>query len=130
MKTFFTRVFVVLGVLFLCIICAGVYLWFADPYELRPLIERYASSDTKVGDTSLQKSITGDESPSDKHPALTTEQERALESIGVDPATLPTSLTKEQVLCAKSILGEARSQEIQKGAVPTTKELFSIRSCL
>ncbi len=120
MKKFLTYFFVTLGVLFFIIICAGAYIWFADPFEIRPFISVMMGRETTgVIEASLV----------DKNPALSPAQESALEKIGIDPATLPTSITPEMEDCFVSKLGESRVSEIKAGDSPTPTEIFVTRSC-
>ena len=39
MRRFFSFFFHTLGVIFFLLICAGAYLWFADPFGMRPLLD-------------------------------------------------------------------------------------------
>lgn len=110
-----------LGVLFLLQIAVLAYLWYADPLELRPvilqLVGRTAHTEER-GDTA------------DAHPLLDAEQESALQALGVDPATLPRTLSPELVACFRRTLGDARVDAIQGGERPTAADLFDARSCL
>ncbi len=120
MKKFLTYFFVTLGVVFFIIICAGAYIWFADPFEIRPFISVMTGKDA---------SEFIETSSVDKNPALSPAQESALEKIGIDPATLPTSITSEMENCFVSKLGESRVSEIKTGDSPTPTEIFTTRSC-
>jgi hypothetical protein len=118
MKKFLTYFFVTLGVIFFILMCAGAYLWFADPYGVRPLIDALRGAET---------SITP--SPTDKNPALSPVQEAALEQVGIDPAAVPTTITPAQEACATEILGAARTAEIKAGDAPTLTEIAQARQC-
>lgn len=134
MKKFFTYFFCSLGVIFFILMCAAAYLWFVDPYHVRPLISAFTSpslnSQAVEKETPGTPASTGTDTAPDAHPALSAEQEQALEKIGVDPATLPTTLTPEMRVCFVGILGEARVGEIQAGATPSPAEFFKARECL
>jgi hypothetical protein len=142
MKTFLTRFFVTLGVLFFLLLCAGAYLWFADPFELRPLVSMLmtpaASHSTPSADSNAASaetpSATDSTSPSavqaEAKSSLSPEQVSALEKIGIDPATLPTTITPAQEACFTEKLGAPRVAEIKAGATPSAAEFFTARSCL
>jgi hypothetical protein len=126
MKTFFTRFFVIMGVIFFMLLCAGAYLWFADPFGIQPLVRMVMTpkGETQAAPAGVQNNLV------DKNPALSLTQEKALETIGVDPAALPTTITKTQKACFVQVLGSARVAEIEAGSTPTASEFFSARSCL
>jgi hypothetical protein len=124
MKKFFTYFFVTLGVIFFILICAAVYVWFADPFGIRPIVEMMTED---RADNSAQRDTF--ESEVDKNPALSPEHEKALETIGIDPAKLPTTITPEMEVCFTEKLGATRVLEIKGGAEPTPSEVFSARSC-
>lgn len=121
MKKIVTIFFVTLGVIFFCIILLGVYFFVFDPFELKPLFHGAPAQHTETS--------SADEM-SDAHPALNESQERALESVGVDPASLPTSITPEQEVCFEAVLGTERVEEIKAGAMPTATEFFRARDCI
>lgn len=124
MKKLFTYFFVTLGVIFFILLCATAYVWFADPFGIRPLVEMITEG---RADNGVQKTVSGSEV--DKNPALSPEQEKALETIGIDPAKLPTTLTPEMEVCFTEKLGAARVLEIKGGSEPSPAEVFSARSC-
>lgn len=125
MKKILTYFFVALGIIFFVILIGLSYLWFADPFEIRPLIK---SLTQEIPATQSQES-TQETVRADKHPALTEEQEQALETIGIDPSALPTTITPEMETCFTAVLGEERVQEIRDGASPTPVEAFKTREC-
>lgn len=121
MKKFLTIFFVVLGVIFFVLMLIAVYFYITDPLNLKPLLfDREAAPDitTEEGETL------------DKHPLLNESQEQILETIGVDPAALPTEITPAQEACFIEVLGSARVQEIKAGDTPTGAEFFTARACL
>ena len=134
MKKFFTIFFVTLGVIFSIVLLVLGYLWFADPFEIKPLlgisdmedasvIEESSSSATET-ESSAQEEVTT------KNPNLTPAQENALELIGVDPTAIPDSISPEQLSCFVRVLGQARVTEIQSGAAPSAIEIFKAKECL
>lgn len=108
MKKFLTIFFVILGVIFFILILVGGYLYMA-------LIER------------VQRPVPPEV---EKKIMINTSQEKALQSIGIDPATIPSKITPEQEVCGIKILGETRAGEIKAGSAPTASEMFSLKGCM
>lgn len=127
-KRFFSFLFYTLGVIFFLILCAGAYLWYADPFEIRPLLEGLKGDVTTV--TATVTSEVTEKAIEDKHPALSATQERALEVVGIDPAKVPTTITPEQEACFTETLGAERVAEIKAGASPSATEIFKARECV
>jgi len=132
MKKFFTIFFVTLGIIFFLIICAGVYLYVADPFEIRPLIDglRMTSEQTEQTTETTDTPEQTATNTTDKNPLLSASQEQALEKVGIDPAALPTEISPEMEACAYQKLGEKRAEELKNGAAPTINDYFAARSCL
>ncbi|MEX2010515.1 MAG: hypothetical protein WD874_01795 [Parcubacteria group bacterium] len=78
--------------------------------------------------TSTQSTTTS-VSTGDKNPLLTPSQEDMLENAGIDPASLPQTLTPEMIACAREKLGTERTDEIINGATPTMADYYKARSC-
>lgn len=114
MKTFFTYFFVTLGVIFFVLLLVASYVYFADPFGF------FSSAS--------YKSAAGDEQV-DRNPALNASQEKAVESFGIDPASLPSSITPAQEACAREKLGDQRVEEIKGGDAPTPTDYYKARSC-
>jgi len=115
-------VFVTLGVIFFLIIIAGVYFYATDPLDLKPLF--------LGNDTTQSATATPTAHSTSTNPLLNESQAQALESFGIDPAQVPSTITPEQEACFIEILGEARVEEIKAGASPTATEFFRARGCL
>ncbi|MFA6522347.1 MAG: hypothetical protein WCT24_02010 [Patescibacteria group bacterium] len=73
---------------------------------------------------------TGDGSNAGTPSWLTDTQAAMLTSWGIDPASLPSSITEAQINCAMDAVGEARVQEIISGGQPTVSEIYNAISCL
>ena len=120
--------FVFLGIIFLILIIGFAYIWIADPFNLKPLIP------SGVSPLSVIKTVTGNSEVEidnvDKNPLLTEEQEAQLESLGIDPAELPTEITPEMEDCFTQKLGEERTKEIVDGDSPTAIDFFKASSCV
>jgi len=121
MKKFLQIFFITLGVIFFILLAAGVYLYVADPYGIKPIIK------SLTGQSASTAKETG--STTDKNPLLSPTQEQALEKAGIDPAALPTSITPAMASCFFAKLGTTRANEIKSGAQPTAGEYFTARSC-
>ena len=119
MKKILNVFFVILGVIFFVIILIGLYLFVVDPYNIKPIL---FGSDVAVTENSSPQV--------DKNPVLNESQEKALETFGIDPATVPASITPEQEACFVEILGQVRVDEIKAGGTPTATEFFKARGCL
>jgi len=130
MMKFLQIFFTTLGVVFFLIIIGGAYLYIADPFEIKPLIKILTSKPaTEVSDTKT----SGTKSPAetiDKNPLLNTQQEKAVESLGLDPAALPSEITPAMEQCFYENLGAERANEIKAGAEPTAADYFKARTCL
>ena len=122
MKKILNIFFVTLGVIFFLLILLSIYLYVADPFNLKPLFNSLTGTEQVETDDAV--------GGQDKHPALSSEQEEALETVGVDPASLPTEITSEQEVCFEAVLGVERMAEIKAGATPTASEYFAARGCL
>jgi len=118
--------FCTLGVIFFFILCGVAYFWITDPFNVRPVIMEVISQGglQNVGDVFQDAGVT-----LDQNPALTTTQEAALRTIGIDPATVPSTITPEMKECFADILGLARVNEIINGAQPTAVEVIKTKEC-
>ncbi len=81
---------------------------------------------TKTGSSETSSTTTTE----DKNSILSPTQEKALETIGVDPSEIPSSFTPEQLTCFEEILGKTRIEEIKTGDTPTATEFFKAKSCI
>ena len=112
-----TKIFVVLGVIFavfLVLIIGGfIALVVMKPYGLDVLAPFKEN-----------KAVPYD------HPLLSSQQEKTLQNLGIDPAVLPTSITSAQTQCAMTALGQKRANEILAGATPTITEILTLKKCL
>lgn len=134
MKKFFTIFFVTLGVIFVLVIMAGTYFFIIDPLNLKPLFFGNTTQKTiniqETSDTNEETTIQTNLGQADKNTALSDAQEKALETLGIDPAKVPTSITPEQEVCFTSILGAERVAQIKAGDIPTATEYFKAKSCI
>lgn len=124
MKKFLNIFFVTLGVVFFLLLIAGTLFIVIDPYGIRPLL----SETTKLDDNTATDKRPA--STTDSNPLLNEAQEKALKSIGVDPAKIPTQITTEQEACFEEKLGQQRVSEIKGGDAPTITDYLKAKSCL
>ncbi len=119
--------FITLGVIFFVLILMGLYIWFTDPFNIKPLLSSGVTiesvANTISGDTIKVDNI-------DKNPLLTEDQEATLETLGIDPADLPTEITPELTTCLTSKVGKTRANEIIQGSEPTTSDILKASACL
>lgn len=130
---FIFRFFVVLGVIFFCLLVALGYFIVADPYNLRPLFSSVYES-SKMNDESdasvpSNKQTTDGESSGNAQ-NVSDGQAQALEAMGMDASSVPTQFTPEQIECFVGVLGQARVDAIVAGATPTPTEFFQGKECI
>jgi len=129
MKTFFKilRVFfVILGIIFFLIIVTGFYLYQSDFYGVKTILN-YEQKESFSKNSNLNNNSNEVENTNS---ALSAQQEVQLESIGVDPASIPSEISPEMEDCFIEKIGEKRVTEIQAGAQPTPLELIKASPCL
>jgi hypothetical protein len=138
-KNFFTNFFMVLGILFVIILILLTVLFIADPYNLKPMF--FGTSGTAQTTAKPVAPVTTDTttaSTSDTPVPVTTDttftlsaaQKQALVGLGIDPNSVPETVTAEQALCFEGKLGAPRVAEIRAGSVPSTFELIKVKSCV
>ena len=122
--------FVGLGVIFFAILLLTSYIFIADPFNLRPLWEMMRASEMPaLPGTTTDATESAVPAPA-ANPTLSPAQTQALEAVGLDPASVPSSITPEQEACFVAALGAARVAEIKAGDTPTPQEFFAARHCL
>ena len=149
MKKFFKILFIILGVIFLLLLIAAAYLYFwlrsmgtgpIPEFQLEvpgQVEESAAPSEMGDEDSAFEADLemqyeepAADEYSSGAHPLLNDSQEKALKTVGIDPATLPTELTPAQEQCFVDKLGTARVMEIVNGATPTPVDFLKAKGCI
>lgn len=124
MKKFFKIFFITLGVIFLLIILAGLYFYITDPLGLR------STGSLTLPMPANQEQTTEEGVVLDKNPALTESQEKMLETVGIDPAAVPSSITPEQEACFVEKIGQQRVDEIAAGDSPSLLEIAKGKDCI
>lgn len=66
----------------------------------------------------------------DKNPLLNEEQEKTLETFGVNVESLPQDITPEMQACLVQAVGEERAMKIASGESPNLTEIIKARKCL
>ena len=134
MKKFFTIFFVVLGIVFLCILIFLAYFWFTDPLNIKPFIfnegapvgQEESSATNSTAEVGTSPGNTTTEAAVEITPA----QEAALNAVGLSSEAIPQSFTPAQLACFEGVFGKARVAEIKAGAAPTFAEFSSGQKCL
>jgi hypothetical protein len=126
MKTFLKIIkgfFIFLGVIFFIILLFVAYLWFFDPLNIKPIL---------FSDNTKQESIIDNNniSNSDAHPLLDDAQEKMVESLGINPSSLPTEITPAMEACFIDKLGAKRVSEIVNGDPISMTDSIKASSCL
>jgi hypothetical protein len=114
-NTTFTKFLAVLGIIFLMVILIGFGFFLANGTGSRAF--------------SFPSISAAKDGEADANPMLTTEQEAALRAFGMDPASLPTSITPEMEACFTSTLGADRVAQIKAGDAPSASEFFKAKGC-
>jgi len=80
--------------------------------------------------SAIIKSQSGSTKTVSNNPLFTNEQATTLQNLGVDTATLPTSITPVMLDCFVAKLGVKRANEIQAGSTVTVADYFKASSCV
>lgn len=67
---------------------------------------------------------------SDTEFTLNDAQKQALSSFGIDPASVPSSISAAQEGCFVAELGSERVAEIKASGTPSAIDFFKVKSCL
>lgn len=129
-RNFLSTFFITMGILFIIIVATLVYLVVADPFELRPMLFDSAQVPREAATAGM---LSGEVAPADTSTnelVLSSEQKDALQKYGIDPSTIPTTITPLQLVCFEEKLGTSRVTEIRMGGVPTAFELLRVKSCI
>lgn len=132
---------IILGLVALILIgiLALIIIFIFNPFNLRTkmiggIINSYLSSKIENYTPLEQKTETGtttaSEVQTDKNPLLNADQEKTLESLGVDVGKLPKEITPSMEACFIEKLGASRAAELVGGATPSAMDLFKAGSCI
>lgn len=138
MKKFLIGFFATLGVIFFILIVICVYLFVADPYNIKPFLfgseqttqtQEQAKEVTQTSERTTPARETVSGTPT-KNPILNQNQEAALEAVGIDPTDIPSQISPQQESCFEDALGVDRVKAIKSGGTPSAAEIFAARNCL
>lgn len=131
MNTMTAQTSIIFGiVLALLLLAIGYFFLSASTTnsDIQPRTDQAASVEARTESASE----TG--TPNDRAAAsgftLSAAQVEALVSLGVDPESVPDSISAEQETCFVATLGEERVAEIKGGAVPGGLEFMRAQSCI
>lgn len=120
MKFFFHHLFLALGIVFLVLLVIGGYFFATDSYGVRSQV---------LGSNAPDVSRTEEKTTAEGF-TLSDDQKRAIEAMGIDSNSVPTSVSGEQESCFIGVLGQARVDEIKNGAVPSMSEYVRAKACI
>lgn len=112
-----------LGAVFLLLVAVALYLFLADPFNLRGFFGTPRTTSTESGMAEVATTT-------DQNPLLSPAEEQALETAGIDPSGLPTEITPEMRVCFEAALGAERVSAIVGGETPTPTDFFRARHCI
>lgn len=119
MFTILRYFFTTLGVLFFALICAGLFVWYADIWGIQTMAKFFIDKPATVQQID-SSSESGD---------MSDEQIDALEAAGINTEE-EVLFSEEEIQCFESILGTERVQAIENGAMPTPMEIMRAGECL
>ena len=108
-----------LGLLTLVGVGYLTYLWFSNPFLQELFTPTAVFNNEEVAKADL-----------DQHPGLSADQEKSLQSVGVDVSKLPTEITPGMEECFVEKLGQERVDQIVAGSSPTPVEFLKTQECL
>jgi hypothetical protein len=152
-KKFIIGYFVVMGVLFSLVLLVLLYVYVADPFQIRPLLDSLMKTQvvaptesakvtreseevdrddvtSQSVSTEIDAVTTSESEPLPQPSLLTPAQEDALRLVGINPDVLPATITPEQESCFVQKLGTERVAAIKGGETPTVVEILVAKDCL
>lgn len=98
--------------------------------QFKPLIDVFAGQASPVTHQESTSTAQTSQNTGNAAASITPEQEQALRAAGVDPSTVPSSITEAQGDCMIQAVGEERAEAIMGGAQPTFTEIVKASACL
>ncbi len=127
------KIIQILLILILLSILTLIFIFVFNPGDLRTkIISRGINSfleNTLDNYTPLESNSSTEQIKTD-HPLLNDEQEKTLESYGVDVSQLPTEISEAMQTCFVEKLGTTRAEELVNGATPGPLDIFKAKDCL
>lgn len=140
MKRIIVNILAVFGLIFIFIILSVVYIFVADPFNLKPIFSPITVIDTfsperdevvKEDKLPNESNVVKENTMPDRVEfTISAEQRQALINLGVSPDSIPTSLSLEQEQCFIDVLGQARVDEIKSGDIPGPIEFIRAQACI
>jgi len=141
MKNSTLNTMLALGVILLVLLVISMYWYQNDSITINELTDDPDASQIESQNNSLSGTVSASSemnamtststlSGSGVGFALSAQQVEALVSLGIDPESVPSSITTEQEQCFVAELGESRVLEIKGGAVPNAFEFLKVKSCI
>ena len=136
LKTLMTILLTIVITILILIIIVVAYVFVKNPFDVRGIVLQrlgFVAEKTQeinipvVGDSQDNNVPEASQSPASNLP-ISNEQQKALESAGVDPSKI--NITPEMEACFTEKLGKEKVEEIKSGAVPGPLDIFKARSCL
>jgi hypothetical protein len=136
------KIIQILLIIILLFIISLIIIFVFNPGDLRTKIisrginsflennlDDYSSTDSKDAD-SQNSGVKNTDSEKIDNPLLNDEQEKTLESYGVDVSQLPSEISPAMRECFVEKLGESRAQELADGATPGPIDILKAKDCL
>jgi len=130
MKNTLTPIFVTLGVIFSVLLVGALSIYFYNQYSTQSFSKSNSGTETTQVNTNGSDTTSATEQSASKPSFLSESQRQALASFGIDPSSLPATLTAAQMACFESTLGASRVAEIKAGASPSAVEFFKAKGCI
>lgn len=115
-----------LGVLFIVLLLVGVGFYLST--TLGSSTTGYSNAPANAVSSDTTDTSTGETGGTEF--TLTDAQKQALSSFGIDPASVPSSISAEQEACFVAELGSERVGEIKAGGTPSAMDFFKAKGCI
>lgn len=128
MNRFFSGSLMILGVIFIIVIFIGVGFYIASTQNPGT---KSSSSVTNNPNTNTGTVVGATPTPRESTPfVLTDGQKQAINSFGIDPSTIPLTVSPEVEACFVSALGGEKVAEIKAGGIPSAFDFFKAKGCI
>ena len=131
------KIICTISIIFTILVLSGVtYMYFADPFGINvflfpsKVVTTNTNNNVNASSNSQKIKVDSININKDTNINLSPAQEDALNKIGIDPSTVPSTITSAQGKCFTDKLGEKRTSEILAGAIPSAFELLKVKACL
>ncbi len=120
------------GVILVILILVGMVFFIANSGGSKSTVVNTQSNTAPTENTGTPENGASTATEGDGSMAITlsAEQRSALSTFGIDPNTIPSTISAEQVACFEAELGVARVAEIRAGDSPSAMDFFKAKSCI